>query len=320
MLSQFSIQEIHTIGSISYILEDESLFYGTSFKVFTSQDIDCLLPCAKSRWNGKIKLHYFTKGYRSLKECVANFGQEQFRNVILNIIYGLLAIEDNGFLSMKNVVLTPKSIYVDINSMHTKLVYLPLTYPILGANTSEICDKVCALVLECIQSCPQASGMFSDLQAHLIDGKTCTLNDLIVTLNGGSINWGAVPITQVRKAKLLENAYSGSASSGSVEDANNFVLLAQGSSLPSIISLQKPETVLGRSNSKADCVITSSSAISRMHCKLSLRNGKLFVTDLGSANGTFVDQERMASNSTKELIEGAQLRLADVGYIVKKES
>ncbi len=61
---------------------------------------------------------------------------------------------------------------------------------------------------------------------------------------------------------------------------------------------------LGRSSS---CEIAiSDPALSRNHCLFELREGSLWVTDLASANGTFVDGEQL----------GADSRLLKVGDVV----
>ncbi|MEK6269460.1 MAG: FHA domain-containing protein [Planctomycetales bacterium] len=61
------------------------------------------------------------------------------------------------------------------------------------------------------------------------------------------------------------------------------------------ISLKLP-TVVGRSGEAALKVRTS--VVSRKHCRLYEKNGTLFVEDLNSSNGTFVNEEKIA-NATK---------------------
>ena len=57
------------------------------------------------------------------------------------------------------------------------------------------------------------------------------------------------------------------------------------------ISLKLP-TIVGRSGEAALKVRTS--VVSREHCRLYENNGSLFVEDLNSSNGTFVNEEKIA--------------------------
>ena len=50
--------------------------------------------------------------------------------------------------------------------------------------------------------------------------------------------------------------------------------------------------------------------ISRFHCEVHRRNGKFFLLDCGSANGTFVDRKRAAAGKPVRLKSGARIDLA----------
>ena len=50
--------------------------------------------------------------------------------------------------------------------------------------------------------------------------------------------------------------------------------------------------------------------VSRRHAELVIRDGALWITDLGSSNGTFVNDTRLAPRQPVRLINGARLRFA----------
>ena len=54
--------------------------------------------------------------------------------------------------------------------------------------------------------------------------------------------------------------------------------------------------------------------ISRMHCKIEEQNGKFFVTDLNSTNGTFVNKKKIEKKGKQQVQEGDEIAIADVVY------
>lgn len=84
------------------------------------------------------------------------------------------------------------------------------------------------------------------------------------------------------------------------------LLLIQGKSTREL-AFDAPSIRIGRS-SEADISILDSE-VSRMHCVLFFENGKYFIEDLASANGTFVGNSQISSN-VKTLVKlGQQIRL-----------
>jgi pSer/pThr/pTyr-binding forkhead associated (FHA) protein len=62
------------------------------------------------------------------------------------------------------------------------------------------------------------------------------------------------------------------------------------------IAVTKEEFLIGRG---ADCDLRLRvSAVSRHHCLLRVRGGEVTLADLGSANGTFVNGQRLRSQAT----------------------
>ena len=66
--------------------------------------------------------------------------------------------------------------------------------------------------------------------------------------------------------------------------------------------------VIGRS-SQCDVRLAGDSHLSRNHAHLVLENGRILLTDLGSNNGTFVDETRIEANTAIPLSDGQVIRL-----------
>lgn len=59
-------------------------------------------------------------------------------------------------------------------------------------------------------------------------------------------------------------------------------------------------------------LIIEDTSVSRRHARLTIESGRLMIEDLGSANGTFVDSQRLSPNTPGLIVEGHVLRLGDV--------
>ena len=77
------------------------------------------------------------------------------------------------------------------------------------------------------------------------------------------------------------------------------------------ISLDKAEFKIGHKARLVDYAITDNSAISRVHCVITKRNGVCFIRDNKSTNGTFVNGEELKADEEKFLTNNAIVILGD---------
>lgn len=68
--------------------------------------------------------------------------------------------------------------------------------------------------------------------------------------------------------------------------------------------------VVGRSVSRTDYSVDNN-MLSRVHARFFIHDGRCFVEDLGSRNGTFVNNIRVRPNNPTELHKGCLIRLAN---------
>lgn len=76
--------------------------------------------------------------------------------------------------------------------------------------------------------------------------------------------------------------------------------------------------VAGRSSISSQLPISKDSSVSRRHCQIQLVNGKVVVTDLGSANGTYIGAKRLTSHQPTECPMRGVLRLGAVNLILEE--
>ena len=76
------------------------------------------------------------------------------------------------------------------------------------------------------------------------------------------------------------------------------------------VTIEKDEFKIGKNAGMVDYVISNDTSVSRQHAVIQRKNGQFFVTDLGSTNGTFVNEKRISG--TVQLQDGDNIRYADV--------
>ena len=72
--------------------------------------------------------------------------------------------------------------------------------------------------------------------------------------------------------------------------------------------------LIGKSRSMADYCLNMPE-VSRLHAKIEFTDGKYYITDLNSTNGTKVNGRMLDANETKELEIGAEIKLAESSFV-----
>lgn len=83
-----------------------------------------------------------------------------------------------------------------------------------------------------------------------------------------------------------------------------------------VLTVNQPEYLIGKNPNMVNGAVTHNPAISRVHCKIFFDSGRYFITDLDSANGTYVNQRRLGARETAEINNGDYIRLANSDFII----
>ena len=82
------------------------------------------------------------------------------------------------------------------------------------------------------------------------------------------------------------------------------------------IEVTKDEFIIGKKKELVDGVVSFNKMISRSHCKINRRGNQYMVTDLQSANGTYVNKVRLQPNQPCQIKNGDVIRMADSDFQV----
>ncbi|KAJ6804885.1 uncharacterized protein M6B38_185250 [Iris pallida] len=120
-------------------------------------------------------------------------------------------------------------------------------------------------------------------------------------------------ITTTRKVRSSSTSLRSSSTSSTSDSSERWLLepVGDGDSshigfkvpLPSAIEIASDVVTVGRVPGKADMVIPVAT-VSGLHARLEKKEGKLFVTDLESTNGTFIDERRLRPGATASVSPG----------------
>jgi pSer/pThr/pTyr-binding forkhead associated (FHA) protein len=90
------------------------------------------------------------------------------------------------------------------------------------------------------------------------------------------------------------------------------LVVATGAHQGKVINIPGPQFVIGRDEG---CHLRPASpAVSKKHCVVFIRNDKAFVRDMGSTNGTFVNDQQIQGDH--ELTDGVRLRVGPLDFSV----
>ena len=292
------IKEMECGSNFSYILSDNSTFLSTEYKVLQSQANSCFVKCMKIMYNGKVQLYYLTKGLKTFASMLPTLDSESFLTIVANLLSDIIDVKLNGFLSCQNIDIAFERIYVDPATYKVSLVYLPLSKRIFDDNSSFENEVRTGLVKLISGISTLSSPKTTQFSADLSNG-TLSIEDLFARIKGGkSLNVGTSSDNQCQEGPAVLRIIAMNAPSR-VE-----------------ITVTKDEFVIGKKAELCDGVIGFNKMISRSHCRINRRGNQYTITDLQSANGTYVNRVRLQPNQPHPIKNGDVIRLADSDFQV----
>lgn len=290
------ITEMECGANFSYILNGNSAFLSTEYKVLQSQADSCFVRCMKMLFNGKVQLYYLTKGLKPFSSMLPTLDADSFLTIVANLLSDIIEVKSNGFLSCQNIDVSFDRIYIDPTTYKVSLVYLPLSKRIYDDNSTFENEIRTGLVKLISGISTLSSTKTMQFSADLSNG-TLSIEDLYAHIKGGksSNNKHAVEPPITTSSGLLR-------------------IIAMNAPSRVEITVDKDEFVIGKKPELCDGVISFNKMISRSHCKICKKGSQYTITDLQSANGTFVNKVRLQPNQSVLINNGDIIRLANSDF------
>lgn len=295
------IDEIECGSNFAYVLRDNSSFLSTEYKVLQSQTNSSFIKCMKMLYNGRIELYYLVNTYKPLSSLLPRLDPDHFITIVGNLLAGIIDVKNNGFLACHNIDSSFEHIYVDSNTFKVGLVYLPLNKHeysdassfenALRTNLVRVIAGISSL------SSPKTTQLGADLQNGML-----SVEDIYSRL-GGKI------------APFQGKKPTGSKDTKDPPAHGAMKLVALNAPSRVEIRITKPDFTIGKKETN-DGVISFNKMVSRFHCKVTNNGQKYMISDLQSANGTFVNGVRLQPNIPSPVKNGDVIRLANSDFQV----
>lgn len=301
------ISEMSCGSNFAYILQDNNAFLSTEYKVLQSQSNSCFVKCMKNLYNGKIQLYYLTNAYKPLATMLGNLEPDNFMIIVANLLSDIIDVKSNGFLSCQNIDISLEKIYVDPTTFKVSLVYLPLSERIFD-DYSIFENELRTGLVKLISSISTLSSAKTIQFSTDLSNGTLRLEDLYNRIKSGS----------GRSVKTPPGNQGGDNQQGpnGGSDIGRIRIIAMNAPTRVEIDVTKDEFVIGKNASVVDGVVSFNKMISRVHCKINKRGGQITITDLQSANGTYVNRVRLQPNQPNPIKNGDIIRLANSDFQV----
>lgn len=285
-----------------YVLNDSKDFLVTDYKVLQSQDAERFVSCMKILYNGKTALYYDTNGRRTFEDYLPALDSNGFINIVSNLFRTIIDVQNNGFLSCQNIDIAFDKIFVSGNNLTVGLVYVPVQKKTF-ADAVSFESELRAKLIAAIQHYPRIqSPITANLEKNLADGSMS-----LSVLSG-----------YIRSGRTIQSTENASAQTQQTISQTKQVLKLTAMNAPVHLELlvDKDEYIIGAKPGAVHGLIFFNHAISRIHCKITRTNFGFKVEDMGSANGTYVNRQKLAAHRPIAINDGDILRLANSDFSV----
>ncbi|WP_455721166.1 FHA domain-containing protein [Agathobacter sp.] len=309
------INEIESGNNFGYVLSDNSYFVSTDYKVLQNQSNGIFVKCMKMFYNGKIQLYYMTDECIPMSGMLVGITPDVLINIVVNMFGSIIAVKNNGFLQPQNIDISWDKIFVEPNTFKVKLVYLPVnikTFDSYAEFESELRSSIVKLINQVIT---ETNDRLNRFVPELVNGSV-SIED-IYNHYKGSVNIAAVPANRAIQQENVQRQQVMTPNYNQQQQTLNITRLQLiNSSSQFEILLNKPSITLGKKAEIVDVAITFNRMISRKHCTIVFNNGKLYIADEGSANGTCINGMKLIPHQYVEFKRGDIIKLANSEFQV----
>lgn len=296
LLKNGVITELACGTNFAYILNDNSQFLMTDYKVLQNQVNSGFIKCMKMLYNGKTEFFYISDNFKTFESMFVSINTETFMTISANLFDNIIKVKNNGFLSCQNINISFDKIFIDVNTLKVNLVYIPVSTRAFN-NYDEFENELRTSLIKLINTLPSLSNRKVMQFTMDLSNGMYSLEDLYNRIKG-------IKVESVKAKEDTNDSYV----------KKSMRIVSMNAPINFEILVDKSNYVLGKNPSMVDGAITFNKAISRIHCKITNNNGQFMLTDLDSANGTYVNKVKLVPKQPYTINNGDVIRLANSDF------
>lgn len=294
------VREIQNENYMGFIIEDENMLLSNVLPIIEKGTTPGIIKGYLLKQNGKEKVIYNVNSFRNFYSDIRIMDEESFIRVLLSIPEVFHHIAVDTVFPLECISLDFRHFFYDPAERKIMTLAIPATTG-LDPNKRRICENNIKYMMQRYIS----DSIFVNSQRCLaiykdLADENNSLEDLYRNILAGKYGAG---ISKERDYSALRPV---------------FKLVPSNVANP-VFLINKEKLIVGRSTASEteELLVLNVQGISREHSEIVFQNGQLFIKDLVSTNGTFVNDIKIFSDQYIPLKAGDRVRFSNVEYEVQ---
>lgn len=310
-------------GMPSVRFDAQTPFSPLQYKVMMSGELEGFLPGRRAGYNGEDRLLYQTQGKISLSGKAEMVTREEAAGILCTLARCIKEICGSGYLHIGNLVMDPDWIFAEKNGTDGRiwLIYLPVDPAQKEEDEAEkevrslLIRLLCIFGLDhsfegrvCLNYLKEKKADASEASSFVLDA----LRHIGAGKEGQAFRTASPDGAEAAPGKTAgeKTAEEKQAVTGAVLESMSPIHKIR-------LSMEGSRLVIGRDFVNIHGQNERVSTVSARHCEISINGGKLYVKDLRSTNGTFINGRAAAPEKSYELKDKDLLGIANVPFLVR---
>lgn len=299
------IRITNRLGKFEWISPEE-------WKILTNRVVPGLLPVAVEQKGKKTTLEVSVSGVTTLSEYNRQPMEMQTILAFLSSTMQIALDCERYGLRVESLCWDPDRVYVDLRSGTVMMLYWPVIS--LDQSSAQMLQFYGSFI-QIMKHHGMLRGIYDVYKAYFYQRDVFDLRQFQRMMQSVMEGWSQYEQRQderQRRAREREEddpwgvRLTGGGSAWLEEDVQSEKLW-----------LASDQTTIGRDPSQCGMVIPGDDGLSRRHAMIENRDGKYYLLDLGSRNGTWLNGKRLPAREPRELQDGAEIRFSNSTYIFR---
>lgn len=317
------VAESMNSGYVEYTMKNPEVYYEVGMKVLENKQSSIgILSGTKTIQNGLIHITFRVSAYKSLSEYKATADYGAWDDILYKILGIISKIKENGFLKAENLEISSDKIFINIYDNSVKMICIPLYKLKKNIDFDDLWKKLHDMIIECTSNLKNEDTNRLLIQINNYFGKN--ENTDLLDESKDIPKEAAVMPEETENDSILKRFFHKKEKKfkeNTAEDMKRRVenrIFLRALNGGSDIEIDKQKFYIGSDpNMGVDAQLPDNPRISELHCKLIIDGKRLYISDCGSAYGTYVNEMKIEANKIVEFHRNDIISIADMKFEVE---